>query len=1109
MRTPNSLTWIHISDLHFGHGKEAEKRFDQAAVTQAIVRDAALVAEELGAPDYIFITGDIAFSAKEKEYEAAGKWLDALLGALKLGRDRVLLVPGNHDANRSKAYERLSKSSYAGYRAHPSLINEALEKTSDMEALWPRLTDYASFASRFGGPRIDSTSPFWTSSPPNDLGNIVAIGLNTTLLCFDDTDSPQTLAVGLGQIARALDKESPEALHLVLQHHPPEWLVDGNDLRGYLRQRPHILFCGHVHKQGGFVHLPFMSLGGIELVAGAGHKEAGETGQHAYAWGRLHRDGLDYLPRGWSEQNKRFLAQRIDVPEDQKGWTAKLGEYVKVPRSKLPESLAQWLTQSARHTSAVRSTDTISGPTFFTGAAPFVAAPTPAVPTQPVGAKYDPSKAHFYVPYGAKGSQVVGRADALLKVREQLERGRRTVIGQTAAFVGFGGLGKTQLAVEYAHAYRSSYRAGVYWLNADEDLNAQLARLAESAEWVSPASDARTKLDIAVKQIRTRSECLIIFDNVEDFVRIEPLLPLAPATPHILITSRTQRAGFDAVPIEQLNEAQSLEMLRVESARSLDAPEESEAAVIIARQIEGLPLALELVGGYLRRYPAVSCATYAELLSREGLNARGLQDRAFKSHSFTNHDANLRAALQIDDAIFRDFPLLREVVDLFAWSGAASMGSTLVAALLGIEDGATLEIALGEAESLKILKREQVGAERRFQMHRLVRDVRRQEVPLVDNPARWLLVAERVGDWFEQLRTEFSKLALFEAEIDHLETWCINATSLKNATLETRLLWLRAYPSHHRGHYRQSEQIIQSAMELFERARLTNQILDAHLQNDYGFVLFSLGIFERALEHQKKALTIRLAVLGENHRDTAISLGNVGSVVREMGNTSIALDYQQRALAILAGTFGKTDPQTAMAFNGIGVTLHKMGKHQSALEHHKSALEMQLEVFGEGHPDTATSFDNIGSLLASKGDYRLAIDHQQKALAINLAVLGETHPRTATSFYGVGMSLSALGNYQSALKHQQKALAARCAVLGETHPDTLLSRMSVARQMIKMKKGIQALPIIDTGLKACPDHLELRRIRDELLGNKMTRQTKNSPAKTSTNRPQTGKAKKR
>lgn len=60
VRTPNSLTWIHISDLHFGHGKEAETRFDQAAVTQAIIRDAKLVAEELDAPDFIFVTGDAA-----------------------------------------------------------------------------------------------------------------------------------------------------------------------------------------------------------------------------------------------------------------------------------------------------------------------------------------------------------------------------------------------------------------------------------------------------------------------------------------------------------------------------------------------------------------------------------------------------------------------------------------------------------------------------------------------------------------------------------------------------------------------------------------------------------------------------------------------------------------------------------------------------------------------------------------------------------------------------------------------------------------------------------------------------------------------------------------
>ncbi|WP_340124415.1 SIR2 family protein [Methylobacter svalbardensis] len=104
-------------------------------------------------------------------------------------------------------------------------------------------------------------------------------------------------------------------------------------------------------------------------------------------------------------------------------------------------------------------------------------------------ADYSPDKSVFYVPFRAKGEQMVGRRDALEQVRQQLCHGKRTSIGQTAAFQGLGGLGKTQLAVEYAHAYQDEYPNGVIWINADQDITAQLIKLAEEARWVSPLSD--------------------------------------------------------------------------------------------------------------------------------------------------------------------------------------------------------------------------------------------------------------------------------------------------------------------------------------------------------------------------------------------------------------------------------------------------------------------------------------------------------------------------------------------------------------------------------------------------------------------------------------------
>ena len=129
---------------------------------------------------------------------------------------------------------------------------------------------------------------------------------------------------------------------------------------------------------------------------------------------------------------------------------------------------------------------------------------------------YGPHHHVFYVPFKQKGDEIVGQQQVLKDVRKQLTEGKRTAIGQTAAFRGLGGLGKTQLAIEYAYRYRDEYPNGVIWLNADQNIDAQLIEIAEKARWIAPESEHKYKIEIAQQRIRSYSDCLIIFDNLED-----------------------------------------------------------------------------------------------------------------------------------------------------------------------------------------------------------------------------------------------------------------------------------------------------------------------------------------------------------------------------------------------------------------------------------------------------------------------------------------------------------------------------------------------------------------------------------------------------------------
>jgi predicted MPP superfamily phosphohydrolase len=94
----NTLTWLHLSDLHF----RASQAHNSNVVLKALLRDIRERIQKDGLhPDFLAVTGDIAFSGQPAEYALARAFLDDLLAATDLPRERLFLVPGNHDVNRS------------------------------------------------------------------------------------------------------------------------------------------------------------------------------------------------------------------------------------------------------------------------------------------------------------------------------------------------------------------------------------------------------------------------------------------------------------------------------------------------------------------------------------------------------------------------------------------------------------------------------------------------------------------------------------------------------------------------------------------------------------------------------------------------------------------------------------------------------------------------------------------------------------------------------------------------------------------------------------------------------------------------------------------------
>jgi tetratricopeptide (TPR) repeat protein len=402
-------------------------------------------------------------------------------------------------------------------------------------------------------------------------------------------------------------------------------------------------------------------------------------------------------------------------------------------------------------------------------------------------------------------------------------------------------------------------------------------------------------------------------------------------------------------------------------------------------RLDGLPLAIELAGAYLRYRSGASFAGYQELLGESTTSA--LYQTTFDS--FTKHDADIASALVVHEALIEEAPALPDVLRALTWSASAAVSRSLLAALLPKHSPGALRQALDNGVSIRLLRR--VPDADRYAIHRLVAEVRREQV---EPPIDWLLAtARRLADWFEERRNEFDQLEAYEADLDHLDEWT-RRVEPHDPALAARLMWLQAYPPYHRGQPDLILDRLEQARTLFDTSGADDPEFDSHLLHDLSTALWMKGRHPEALPPAEAALAARRSTLGEGHPETARSLANIGTTLHELGRHEEALKKAEAALTLRGKALGGEHPETAHSLASVGAVLHSLGRHEEALERTEAALAARRAALGEGHPDTAHSLAGVGAVLHSLGRHEKAQNRLETAIGYLDESLGESHSVT-------------------------------------------------------------------------------------------------------------------
>lgn len=648
----------------------------------------------------------------------------------------------------------------------------------------------------------------------------------------------------------------------------------------------------------------------------------------------------------------------------------------------------------------------------------------------------------------------VGRGDDLQAIAQGLlEYCTAAIIpaGSTAV-TGIGGIGKTQLAVEFVYCYGHQFPGGVFWLSL-ADPGALLSEIAACGATLNLHPDfGRLSLDQQVRLVMKAWEQpvprLLVFDNCEEPGLVEQWRPTLGGC-RILITSR--RAQWDAnlgitlLPLSVLARAESLSLLQNHCPAATVA--DSPALTAIAAELGDLPLALHLAGSYLARaaLDQTPVAYLAQLQGESTTAVVALSHPSFAATkgSPTGHVQHLARTFALSyDRLHPINPrdnLARKVLARAAhFAPGELIPRALLAATAPTANTRLIAEALDRLIELGLL--EMTGEEEDIRLHRLVVAFVRQVAP---DPQAQEAVEETILQRLHYLNEIDDHPTLLTIE-KHLHA-VITAAETRVDTLAGSLCYEMSLHRHQIGTH--AEALHYNARSIIIREKLggpENLALVANLRH-LSWMFQSEGRYDDAFLHSERALAICRAVFGEEHTETATSYTGVGNVVMMQGDFAAARQHYLHALGIHKQVSERNHPETAETLNNLGLLHVLWGRYLEALPY----LEQALTIREQGDNLSLLSFtlNNLGYLLRKMARYAEAQPYLERALAIREHIFGPTAAYVAFTLSHIARIAHYQGQYAEAQSVFTRVLEMRRQEYQPYHPDiaNTLSNLGMLR----------------------------------------------------------------
>src|SRR5713101_5117270 len=660
------------------------------------------------------------------------------------------------------------------------------------------------------------------------------------------------------------------------------------------------------------------------------------------------------------------------------------------------------------------------------------------------------------IPY-SRNPFFLGRDGLLSSLHRQLQVGQAMALSQSPqAISGLGGIGKTQIAIEYAYRYHQEYEA-VLWARAEnlEALTSSYSVIAILLKLPEREAKEQEIMIHAVKiWLQTHTNWLLILDNADDLDLLPPFLPPVPGG-HTLLTTRAwdmqrlaQRIEVETLPSEQgaLFLLRRVALLAPDALLEQALPRERALALQLTQDLGGLPLALDQAGAYLEA-TGMSLEQYRqvyELHRQTILHERRARVPDHPEPTATTWSLSFQRVEQRNPAaadLLRLCAFLAPdaIPEEIITQGAPDLGPLLEPT---VADPFLFGQAIEALRAYSLLNRD--PRTQTLSVHRLVQTVLRDNMD-VEVQQQWKQRAVLAANASCPNVDDMAQWSTCERWLPHAQV-CAVWIEQEQMTLPeaARLLNQAGYYLKQRARYGEAEPLFKHALSIGEQQLGPQHPYTAASLSNLALLYKSQGKYSEAEPLFKRTLAIGEQQLGPQHRYTATSLDNLAGLYVSQGKYSEAEPLYQRALSIREQQLGSQHPATATSLNSLAELYRRQGKYAEAESLFKRALSIREQQLGSQHPDTARSLNDLAGLHVNQGEYGKAEPLYQRALSIYEQRLGPQHPDTARSLNGLAELYRRQGKYSEAEPLYQRALSIWERTSGSEYPHTQNARRNYA-----------------------------------------------------------------